>query len=155
MTNLPERQPLKEALVLIQQTATYRLPPGNLFLFGAAADTPAYAKRWDELSRHVASAQLAIIRDEFATRFPSFAVETNSFTFGISDPIVDRYVSLLKPRDPADVTNLVMEMLDGLFPPVGFLRKRRLAGLSTLGVRLTASLTAFAQQVERQFGAVT
>ena len=126
--SLSKRQLLDETLALIQQVAVYRLAPSMVFLVDGV-NPEVLAARWDELSRHVASAKLAIIRDEFAKRFPSLAVETGFFTFGISDPIVDRYLQFLKPRDPADITNLVINMLDGLFPPVGLFRIRRVPGL--------------------------
>ena len=148
--SLSKFQLLDETLALIKQVAVYRLAPSMVFLVDGG-NPEALAPRWDELSRHVAAAKLAIIRDEFASRFPLLAVETGSFTFGISDPIVDRYLEFLRQRDPADITNLVINMLDGLFPPVGLFRKRRLPGLPSLGTRLTGTLTAFCQSVERQF----
>ncbi len=148
--SLSKRQLLDETLALIRQVATYQLAPSMLFLV-EGADPQALAARWDELSKHVASAKLAMIRDEFSNRFPSLTVETGFFTFGIADPIVDRYLQFLKPRDPADITNLVINMLDGLFPPVGLFRKRRMPGLPSLGTRLTGTLTSFSQSVEKQF----
>lgn len=151
MSTLTQRQLLDETLELIRAVAKYRLSPAQLMLFGAGPDTPAYAKRWDDLSRHVASAKLAIIRDEFASRFPSLAEHTEQFTFGIKDPIVDGYSKFLKPREPADLTILVSAMLDQLFPPLGLFRKRRLDGLATLGSWLTSTLTTFSKSVEKQF----
>ena len=70
------------------------------------------------------------------------------FTFGINEACADLYQSMLRRREPSDITNIVLEMLESLFPPAGLFRKRKPQGVSNLGVKLVALLTAHAQSVE-------
>lgn len=136
-----------EVMELLRRTGTDRLSPEMLFLLGDI-DFEEILPRWADLDRHFACAKLAVVRDEFEVRFPSFSAETEEFTFGITEPCADRYQAILKRREPSDITNIVLEMLESLFPPTGLFRKHRPAGLSNLGVKLVALLTAYAQSVE-------
>ena len=88
------------------------------------------------------------LRDEFAFRFPSFASETEGFTFGIKEVGADRYQAILKRRESSDITNIVLALLESLFPSTGFFRKRRPDGLPNLGMKLVALLVSYAQSVE-------
>ena len=136
-----------EVMGLLQHTGTDRLSLDMLFLLGDI-DFEAILPRWGDIERHFASAKLASVRDEFAFRFPSFANETEGFTFGIEEVSADRYQAILKRREPSDITDIVLEFLESLFPTTGFFRKRWPDGLPNLGTKLVALLVSYAQSVE-------
>ena len=136
-----------EGMDLLRRTGTDRLPPDMLFLLGDI-DFEAILPHWGDVERHFACAKLAIVRDEFAFRFPSFAGETEGFTFGIEEVDADRYQTILKRRESSDITNIVLALLESLFPSTGFFRKRRPDGLPNLGMKLVALLVSYAQSVE-------
>jgi len=137
----------EEVLATIQRISTDALSPDAVLLLGPV-DVEAILESWNKVQKHMASAKLAIVRDEFAARFPSMSTETEDFSFGITDPISDCYMDFLKPREPNDITNLVMQLLDDVYPPAGLFRKRRIQGLVPLGVKLTKVLTGHAQRIE-------
>ena len=136
-----------EVLELLRRTGTDRLSPDLLFLLGDI-DFEAILPRWEDVERHFACAKLAIVRDEFSFRFPSFAIETEGFTFGIEEVTADRYQAILKRREPSDITNIILDLLEALFPTTGFFRKRQPDGLPNLGIKLVALLVSYAQSVE-------
>lgn len=144
----PTREMLfSEVMGLLRRTGADRLSPDMLFLLGDI-DFEEILPRWADLNRQFACAKLAVVRDEFSLRFPSFAADTEGFTFGINEACADRYQSILRQREPSDITNIVLAMLESLFPTAGLSRKRRPQGLSSLGVKLVALLTAYVQSVE-------
>ena len=144
----PTREMLiAEVMELLRRTGTDQLSPDMLFLLGDI-DFEEILPRWADINRQFACAKLAIVRDEFSFRFPSFAADTEGFTFGINEACADRYQSILRRREPSDITNIGLEMLESLFPPAGLFRKRRPQGVSNLGVKLVALMTAYAQSVE-------
>jgi hypothetical protein len=138
---------LTEVMELLRRTGTDRLSPDMLFLLGDI-DFEEILPRWADIDRLFACAKLAVVREEFSARFPSFAAETEGFTFGIIETCADRYQSILGRREPSDITDIVLEMLESLFPPAGLFRRRRPRGVSDLGIKLVALLTAYAESVE-------
>jgi hypothetical protein len=73
---------------------TANLDPEQASLLGSKAAIELSAA-WSRLERRVCAAKLAIVRDEFRVRFPSLDIETEHFTFGITDGIADRYIEFL------------------------------------------------------------
>ena len=136
-----------EVLATIQRIPQESLSPDTIFLLGAV-DVQPILESWNKLHKHVASAMLAIVREEFAARFPAMSDETEGFSFGLHDPTSDHYMRFLKPREPSDITNLVMQLLDDVYPPSGIFRKHRIQGLVPLGVKLAKVLTGYAQGIE-------
>lgn len=144
----PTREMLfAEVMEMLRRTGTDRLSPDMLFLLGDI-DFEEILPRWADLNRQFACAKLAVVRDEFSFRFPSFAADSEGFTFGINEACADRYQSTLRRREPSDITNIVLEMLESLFPRAGLFRKQWPQGVSSLGVKLVALLTAYAKSVE-------
>lgn len=138
---------IEEILSTIRNIPTQPLAPDTVFLLGVA-DVVPILESWDKLESGFASAKLAIVRDEFSARFPMMSNETEGFTFGLRNPDSDRYMTFLKPREPSDITNLVIRLIDDVYPPTGFLRKRRIQGFVPLVVKLTKVLTAYSQRIE-------
>lgn len=142
----PERL-FAEVMGLLRHTGTDRLPHDMLFLI-PDIDFQEILPRWPELDRLFACAKLAVVRDEFFFRFPAFGGESEEFTFGIKEACAERYQAILRRREPSDITNIVLDILDSLFPARGFFKKRRPLGLTTLGMKLVTLLTAYSQSVE-------
>lgn len=136
-----------EVLATIRRIPEESLSPDTALLLGAV-DVQPILELWDKLQKHLASAKLAIVRDEFAFRFPALSEETEGFSFGLRDPMSDRYMSFLKPHEPSDIIDLVTQLLDDVYPHSGIFHKHRVQGLVPLGVKLAKLLTSYAQEIE-------
>jgi len=134
-------------LAKIQSIANETLEPNTVYYLGAS-DVEPLLRNWNQLQRCVASAKLAIIREEFAVRFPNYFRETGSFTFGIHDPVSDSYVSFLKPRKSDDGIKLALQIVADAYPPSGFFRKWHPSGAHQLYMYLYKDIVAYAQGVE-------
>ena len=134
-------------LSAIRSIPTKPLEANTVFLLGVT-DVEHLLRSWNQLQRHLASAQLAIVRNEFSTRFPNYSAETEGFTFGIHDPNSDRYMNFLKHREKDDYRKLTMQMVEDVYPPPGFLKKGQPQGVSALSVKLCKILVAYGQHIE-------
>ncbi|MEX5748916.1 hypothetical protein [Massilia sp. X63] len=138
-----------QVLPIIRSIPNQKLGSEMAFLVGGS-DVQRLVASWDKLEEHFAAAKLAIVRDEFSVRFPLLSEQTEGFTFGLLNPAANRYMDFLKPRETSDITNLVMQLLDDVYPPtIGFWGKqKRISSYMTLGLKIIKALTAYSQHIE-------
>lgn len=134
---------------IIQSIPNQKLGSEVAFLVGGS-DVERLVSSWDKLERHFAAARLAIVRDELSVRFPLLSEQTEGFTFGLRNSAADRYINFLKPRETSDITNLVMQLMDDVYPPTtGFFGKqKRISGYVPLGLKIIKALTGYSQHIE-------
>jgi hypothetical protein len=123
------------------------LDPVQAMLLGPKANS-VFLTHWSKLERHVCAAKLAIIREEFAIRFPAFTVATEGFSFGIVDTVSDRYLAFLRPRAPDDIFNMTVALIEDVF---GLRQARAIPGIAHYTSNLTQTLQAYCRHIEETF----
>lgn len=117
----------------------------QVLLLGVDAVEP-FMNHWSALERRVCSAKLAIIRDEFRTRFPQFLENTENFTFGISDPAAEQYEHLLAPRNEDDLFQVAAAIIQDTFGE----ERKRIIGMSHFLSNLTGALQNYSRTTEAE-----
>jgi len=140
---------VERVLPIIRSILNQKLGSEVAFFVGGSDVQRLVALR-GQVGAAFAAAKLEIVRDEFSVRFALLSEQTEGFIFALLKPAANRYMDFLKPREASDITNLVMQLLDDVYPhTIGFWGEQNtISSCVTLDLKIIRALTAYSQHVE-------